>query len=80
MNGDLPISQSVIFIFDFSPEYAVKDPVFKIFERSYSMKVEVKKIKGSVAFFILEMVIIFAPSRRYFSMAMNSGRQERTAG
>ena len=36
------------------------DAVFKLFDRSYSIKVEVEKIKGSVAFFILEMVIIFA--------------------
>jgi len=58
--GDPTINQSVIFTFDFSRKYAVIDTVFKIFERSYSMKVEVEKIKGSVAFFILEMVIIFA--------------------
>ena len=58
--GDATINQSVIFTFDFSRKYAVIDTVFKIFERSYSMKVEVEKIKGSVAFFILEMVIIFA--------------------
>lgn len=58
--GDATINQSVIFTFDFSRKYAVIDAVFKVFDRSYSMKVEVEKIKGSVAFFILEMVIIFA--------------------
>lgn len=58
--GDPTINQSVIFTFDFSRKYAVIDAVFKVFDRSYSMKVEVEKIKGSVAFFILEMVIIFA--------------------
>lgn len=57
---DATINQSVIFTFDFSRKYAVIDAVFKVFDRSYSMKVEVEKIKGSVAFFILEMVIIFA--------------------
>ena len=34
--------------------------MFKVFDRSYSIKVEVEKTKRSVAFFILEMVIIFA--------------------
>lgn len=58
--GDATINQSVIFTFDFSRKYAVIDAVSKVFDRSYSMKVEVEKIKGSVAFFILEMVIIFA--------------------
>ena len=58
--GDPTINQSVIFTFDSSRKYAVIDAVFKVFDRSYSMKVEVEKTKRSVAFFILEMVIIFA--------------------